>query len=137
MSHTEILDAMGNIATDAEAEAMVEILRGRAIKSLDEISDEEWFALIPQAVENARQHAREDGAMKARCTACGQRISQDQIALHDEGYIYCWPCASAIKQEAERQHAREVEGVCGACGGRTINGKCGLGCEYTKRGRND
>ena len=64
--------------------------------------------------------------MKARCTACGDLLSPDEVALRDEGYLYCQPCATAIRRDAERQHAREVEDVCTGCGGRTINGKCSL-----------
>ena len=32
------------------------------------------------------------------------------------------------QREAIRQHARAVEGVCGACGGTTYNGRCTNAC---------
>jgi hypothetical protein len=33
-----------------------------------------------------------------------------------------------IAKERERQHARAIEGVCGACGGTTYNGRCTNAC---------
>lgn len=36
------------------------------------------------------------------------------------------PYDSEWVREANRQHAREVEDVCSGCGGKRINGRCGL-----------
>jgi hypothetical protein len=53
-THMEIMDAMGSMASDAEADAMGKILRERGIEELSEVSDEEFFDLIPLAVERAK-----------------------------------------------------------------------------------
>ena len=54
MTHLEVLDAMGSMATDEEADAMAAILSERSIESLNDISDETFFALIPDAIERAK-----------------------------------------------------------------------------------
>lgn len=54
LTHREILDAIGSMATDAEADAMAEILAENGIESLSEIEDDEFFALIPEAIRRAR-----------------------------------------------------------------------------------
>ena len=38
------------------------------------------------------------------------------------------PAVSDIGEARERQHARAIEGVCGACGGSTYNGRCTNAC---------
>ena len=53
MTLPEILDAMGPLTTDAEAKAMQELLAERGITDLNAISDEDFSALIPVAVERA------------------------------------------------------------------------------------
>ena len=50
-----VMESMGSAATDEEAEAMMEILDEREIENLDDISDEEFFALIPLAVSPTRK----------------------------------------------------------------------------------
>lgn len=51
----ELLDAMGNLTTDAEAEAMRDILDERGITDISRIDDAIWFnVLIPLAVERAK-----------------------------------------------------------------------------------
>ena len=55
MSIQEIAERMGAATSDAEAAAMLEILRERGIDSPDQLSDEEFFALIPDAIERSGQ----------------------------------------------------------------------------------
>ena len=50
----ELLDAMGSQTTDADANAMWHLLAERGIDELDDISDEDFFALIPLALAKAR-----------------------------------------------------------------------------------
>jgi hypothetical protein len=53
MTRREILDAMGPLTTDAEAKAMQELLAERGITDLNAISEEDFLALIPLAIERA------------------------------------------------------------------------------------
>lgn len=55
MSIQEIAERMGAATSDAEAAAMIEILQERGIDSPDQLSDEEFFALIPDAIERVGQ----------------------------------------------------------------------------------
>lgn len=55
MSIQELAERMGATTSDAEAAAMIEILEERGIHSPDQLSDEEFFALIPDAIERGAQ----------------------------------------------------------------------------------
>lgn len=57
MTQQQILDAMGSTATESEAAEMTAILAERGIDSLDQISDAEFFALIPEAVRRSEKKA--------------------------------------------------------------------------------
>ena len=54
MTTQGIMEAMGNMTTISEADAMAEILAERGITDLADISDEEFFALIPAALDQAK-----------------------------------------------------------------------------------
>lgn len=58
MSEKEVLEAMGNLATDAEAAAMIVVLGERGVKELDEISEQDFFALIPEALQRVGARGR-------------------------------------------------------------------------------
>jgi hypothetical protein len=48
-----LIELMGSETTDAEAEAMSQILKERGL-DVEEMSSEEFFALIPEAIERAK-----------------------------------------------------------------------------------
>ncbi len=52
MKTNDLMELMGSAATMAEAEAMETILAERGL-SADEMTDEEFFSLIPLAIERA------------------------------------------------------------------------------------
>jgi hypothetical protein len=54
MNDFQLIELMGSATTDAEAEAMREILKERGLDP-DEMSDSEFFALIPEAIERAHR----------------------------------------------------------------------------------
>jgi hypothetical protein len=54
MTRNEILEAMGNLTSEPEAQAMEEILEERQLDPI-EMTDSEFFALIPQAIERAHR----------------------------------------------------------------------------------
>jgi hypothetical protein len=57
ITHQEVLAAMGAAATDAEAEAMLELLDESNIRDLNEIGENAWFTeWIPRAIE--RTHTK-------------------------------------------------------------------------------
>jgi len=53
MTKQDVLDAMGNLASEAEAAAMVQILSERGIDDLRDMPDWEFFDLIPEAIARA------------------------------------------------------------------------------------
>lgn len=54
MTTRDLLDRMGSETTDAQAEAMRELLEAGGWGDTDEISDARWVELIGEAVEKAR-----------------------------------------------------------------------------------
>ena len=46
----EIAARMGDEATEADARHMLELLAGRGVEDTDELSDDEWFALVAEAI---------------------------------------------------------------------------------------
>lgn len=54
MTTHDILDRMGGNTTDAEVDAMRELLEAGGWTDTDEISDTRWVELIADAVEKAR-----------------------------------------------------------------------------------
>ena len=56
ISDREILDAMGSMASDAEAAEMKKILKNRGIEDLEDISDSDFFKLTSEAVRRAKQN---------------------------------------------------------------------------------
>jgi hypothetical protein len=51
---------MGIMTTDAEAAAMLELLTARGITELDQISDEEFVDLIPEAILRSQTSTKDD-----------------------------------------------------------------------------
>lgn len=96
----------------------------RVLESVVTIADEalrEW------------DHDRDARAGKtlAALAGCLLNCRADITAIHEtltaaRGGERFYPGRHNAKAEAA--HAREVEEVCGSCGGRTINGRCGRGC---------
>jgi hypothetical protein len=46
----EIAVRMGDEATEADANRMIELLNARGIEDTDDVSDDEWFALVSEAI---------------------------------------------------------------------------------------
>ena len=61
MTHRDILDLMGSAATDAEADAMADILKERGITDLEDaaaIPHREFQSMIRQAIARATEKTR-------------------------------------------------------------------------------
>ena len=56
MTIQDLAQAMGSMASEREAIAMQHILRERNL-DIDELSDEEFFSLIPEAIKRATETA--------------------------------------------------------------------------------
>jgi len=54
MSTRDLLDRMGSETTDAEAEAMMKILKDAGWEDTDEIADAIWSDYIAEAVEKSK-----------------------------------------------------------------------------------
>lgn len=83
------------------------------------------------------------------CVSCGHRAPHDDAQLDSDNNLVCGACylldppqqdidgaVNAVAERLRREHWAEMarvensrqEGVCGACGGRTSDGRCGHGC---------
>lgn len=72
-----------------------------------------------------------DANNRAVCNRCylanPPREDVDGVFAEVMGHV-CSELRGSFSEEAKRQHARAVEGVCGACGGTTYNGRCTNAC---------
>lgn len=58
MNIQELMQRCGSSATEAEAVAMAQILKARGfedIEDLDQLTDDEFFSLIPEAIKRAKE----------------------------------------------------------------------------------
>lgn len=79
MTVQQMAQLMGSEASDREARAMFEVLRERGLEP-DEMTDEQFFALIPEAVERAEHITGDESLVLAALNRYrGQWLTYEQI----------------------------------------------------------